>query len=162
MPARALIRKQDYPPFKVLHALAREFDLRRPNGAALVLDRCPTSSDPASPASPCRRVILKEEGSYPFVLSQARNDGAGYLTVTGKREARNDIGKKKTRSRQPWPRTPKTDGLRPVSLHRWICLYMHKEPFSESFDAAHTCNNSDCIAGAHLMWQERSINRQKL
>ena len=161
MAPHTLTKASDFPLLRVLRVLAHAINAARPDEHAPRVLTPAKSSAAGVPLGPCRLLHLSEEEDFGFVLSQSRSDGAWYLTVTGRREAKNGPGKKSTRSTQPWPRTPKTDALRPVSLHRWICFAMHGEPPSETCDAAHACDNTDCVCGAHLFWQERVPNRKK-
>ena len=148
------IDKNAYPSGAILAELASEIDAAQLDPAApRVLQRLPVESHPCKLGA-CAEICPH---SSSFVMSSRRGKGKCYTTVAGKRSHRGK-GMKKSRSKQDWPRTVKTDRLRPISLHRWICFEMHGPPPSELHEATHICGNDSCVAGAHLRWQLSEAN----
>ena len=143
------IKRSDYPKDELLTRLAAELDAAQPDRAApRVLQRLELPSYPDA-LGPCAEFSLTRS---EFVFSQKRTDGKLYITICGKREYEGK-GAKKVRSKQPWPLTQDKSRLRPISLHRWICVFMHGLPPSKQHEATHVCGNDACVAGGHIRWQ---------
>jgi hypothetical protein len=158
MRRRAVLATHEYPTVDLLRDLIAEVEDARSNDALPpVLGLAPVQEYP-SPLGRCTELHVNEIRTT-FVLSQARSGGKGYITVSGKRNPCAGKGVKSQRSTDVWPRTRKTNRLRPVSLHRWICVATRGPPPSEDSDATHVCGNERCIAAAHLRWQSQGENR---
>ena len=149
---------QDYPSDALLLDLVDELERTQADvDAPRILARADVPAHPV-PLGPCVELQLKGSNPTSFVLSQRRSGGVMYVTVAGKRSCGCSKGVKKERSTVPWPRTRKTDRLRPVCLHRWLCMYMRGPPPSSDAQASHVCGNDACIAGCHLHWQTKADN----
>ena len=157
MPHRARTEALDFPPDEVLTDLTSELEAEQPLAARGIMDTSPTPCRSA-PSGDCFEVVLETMEKTSFVLSQRRSNGAMYITVCGRRAEAHGKGVKDMRSKQPWPRTRRTDRLRPISLHRWITRVVHGPPPTSDAEASHACGNDCCIAGAHLRWLPKADN----
>lgn len=147
----------EYPPGEMLVELTQELDASRENACSPnILQRVAVPAWP-TPLGPCTEINVSRLKNYSFVLSQKRSGAEKYVYVAGKRTVRDGARVFKKKSAQSWPRTRKTNRLRPVALHRWIAIFMNGEPPSEH-EATHICGNDACIAGAHLRWQKPQVN----
>lgn len=159
MKPRASFRPQDYPSDDVLCELIAEIESQQPISARMrVLSKTPAHAHPV-PLEPCVELHVDSMTST-FVLSQRRSRGELYTSVCGKRTHNSAKRVPKVRSQQPWPRTHRTDRLRPVALHRWITVSVRGPPPSSEHEASHICGNERCIASAHLQWQHRRENKK--
>lgn len=149
---------RDYPSDDLLVQIASEIDAAQPPGVPPMLTLSPAVAHP-EPLSPCVELLVSKMEHSTFVLSQKRANGELYITVCGKRSHHGGKGVKKVRSTVPWPRTRKTDRLRPVSLHRWVTFAKRGAPPSRDAEATHACGNDLCVAAAHLHWQPKRANR---
>ena len=127
MPHRARTEALDFPADELLSDLASELEAAQPLTSRRILEAAPTLCRSA-PSGDCFEVVLETMEKTSFVLSQRRSNGAMYITVCGRRAHDGGKGAKKTRSKVPWPRTRRTDRLRPISLHRWITRVVHGPP----------------------------------
>jgi hypothetical protein len=148
---------RDFPTAELLLELASEIDAAQPHDASLMLELTPQPCFP-EPCTPCIELRVSDMERSSFVLSQKRTADVMYITVSGKRSHIQGSGLKKQRSTVPWPRTRRTDRLRPVSLHRWITFIVRGPPVSADMQASHVCDNDLCVAAAHLHWQSRRDN----
>lgn len=158
MPLPARVKAADYPSMELLCELCEEIESSQQSvSSASILDLSPNAAFP-QPLGPCFELRVAETTRSSFVLSQRRSGNVMYVTVTGKRSPCSGKGHWKKRSKVAWPRTRGTDRLRPITLHRWICMAMRGEPLAADMEAAHICGNDLCIASSHLQWQTRRDN----
>ena len=146
------------PPVGVLLDIVQELQARVPNGASVPILENASKLGERSLLGPCIEVDLSTLERTSYVLSQKQRGKPQYISVCGRREYGVRKGRKSIRSKQPWPRTVRTDRLRIVRLHRWITHAVHGEPRSDDCEADHLCGNCACIRSAHLRWATHAAN----